>query len=59
MGLYSDAGYDPMEADVGEAVHFSQNAYNANAWSVKPHVVLTDVMANTPCRAPGSTQVSI
>ena len=46
-----------MESGVTEAVHFSQNAYNANAWSVKPFVVLTDTMYNTPCRAPGSTQV--
>ena len=48
-----------MEAAVGEGVHFAQNAYNANAWSVKPYVVLTDVMHNTPTRAPGSTQVRI
>ena len=59
MSLYCDAGCDPMEAAVGEGVHFAQNAYNANAWSVKPYVVLTDVMHNTPTRAPGSTQVRI
>ena len=57
MSIYCDAGADMMESGVTEAVHFSQNAYNANAWSVKPFVVLTDTMYNTPCRAPGSTQV--
>ena len=57
MSIYCDAGSDMMEAGVGEAVHFAQNAYNANAWSIKPYVVLTDSMYNTPCRAPGSTQV--
>ena len=55
--IYCDAGDDPMESGVGESVHFAQNAYNANAWSVKPYTVLTDCMWNTPCRAPGSTQV--
>ena len=55
--IYADAGDDPMESGVTEAVHFAQNAYNANAWSVKPYIVITDCMWNTPCRAPGSTQV--
>ena len=55
--IYADAGYDPMEVGVSEAIHFAQNAYNANAWSVKPYVVLTDTTWNVACRAPGSTQV--
>ena len=37
MSVYCNAGCDPMEASVGEAVHFTQNAYNANAWSIKPY----------------------
>ena len=57
MSIHCDAGNDMMESGVTEAIHFCQNAYNANAWSIKPFVVLTDTMYNTPCRAPGSTQV--
>ena len=57
MSVYCNAGCDPMEASVGEAVHFTQNAYNANAWSIKPFVVITDTPYNTFCRAPGSTEV--
>ena len=59
MKLYMDSGYQPFENDAGEAVHFAQNVYNANAWKVSPHAVLTDVTAHTWCRAPGSTQVHL
>lgn len=37
---------------------YSQNAYNAVAWNIKPFVVRTDTAPNTFCRAPGTTQVS-
>ena len=57
MNLYCDSGYQPFESDAGEAVHFAQNVYNANAWKVIPYAVITDTMANTWCRAPGSVQV--
>ena len=49
--------YEIFENDAGEAVHFAQNVYNANAWKISPYAVVTDVMPNTFCRAPGSTQV--
>ena len=57
MSIYCDAGYDMMEGGVSEAAHFAQNAYNANAWSITPFIILTDTMFNTACRAPASTQV--
>ena len=57
MSLYCDAGYEMFENDAGEAVHFAQNVYNAEAWKISPFAVITDVMPNVWCRAPGSTQV--
>ena len=57
MKLFCDAGDQIFENDAGEAVHFAQNVYNANAWKISPYAVVTDVMPNTFCRAPGSTQV--
>ena len=57
MHLYCNTGYQPFDGDSGEAVHFAQNVYNANAWKVTPYAVVTDTMANTWCRAPGSVQV--
>ena len=57
MNLYCDSGSEMYENSAGEAVHFAQNVYNATAWKVSPHAVITDVMTNTYCRGPGSTQV--
>ena len=59
MKLYCDSGYEMFENDAGEAVHFAQNVYNAEAWKISPHAVITDVMPNSWCRAPGSTQVLV
>ena len=57
MHLYCDTGYQFLEGDAGEGVHFAQNVYHANAWKITPYSVVTDNVTNTFCRAPGSTQV--
>ena len=59
MKIFADAGCEIFDNDAGEAVHFAQSVYHANAWKVAPYAVVTDVMPNTWCRAPGSTQVNI
>jgi CO/xanthine dehydrogenase Mo-binding subunit len=45
------------QATVGEAMSYAQNAYNATAWSIVPHAVVTDTAPNTFTRGPGTTQV--
>jgi hypothetical protein len=40
-----------------EAIQFAQNVYNATAWNIVPHAVVTDTVPNTFTRSPGSTQV--
>ena len=57
--IFADAGDQIFDNDAGEAVHFAQNVYHAKAWKISPHAVVTDVMPNTFCRAPGSTQAKI
>ena len=41
-----------------EGVIFSQNVYNAAAWNIVPHAVITDQVPTTFTRAPGSLQVN-
>jgi hypothetical protein len=46
-----------LQATVIKAVPYSQNAYNAAAWNIIPHAVITDTPPNTFLRAPGTSQV--
>ena len=52
-------GWNKCQSTMVEGVIFSQNVYNAPAWSIVPHAVITDQVPTTFTRAPGSLQVNL
>ena len=52
------SGWNKCQSTMVEGVIFSQNVYNAAAWNIVPHAVITDQVPTTFTRAPGSLQVN-